>query len=127
MKKFKFKIHGTIKGGKNHIGITRAGRRYPLKAWAQWRDNVVGGIRELLEPSWIPFKGQVTMKVQYIPYDLKRRDLPAMQDSIFHCLERAGVVLDDAQIIGIQWETMPKDKENAGASVFLEELASPPM
>ena len=123
MKKFEFKIHGAIKGGKNHINITRTGHRYPNRKWAEWRDQVVREIREELKNKE---KDMITtpcqMQVIYTPNDAKRRDMPAMIDAIFHCLERAGLVKDDYLIQRLRWYQMPKDVKNSGTSIEIEEI-----
>jgi len=124
MKKFEFKIHGQIKGGKNNICMTRTGHRYPNPKWAAWRDDVVSELNDLICATdiGIQFDKPVSMRVVYTSADLKRRDLPAILDSIFHCMEKAGLITDDFLVKDLVWESRPKDKENAGAKIFLEEL-----
>ena len=122
MKKFEFKIHGPIKGGKNHINITRTGHRYPNHKWAMWRNMIVYDLKGFMPDGFQIFDKPITMKVVYTPADLKRRDLPAILDSIFHVMEKANLVTDDFLVKDLIWESRPKDKENAGASIFLEEL-----
>src|SRR3990167_5131737 len=124
MKKFLFKIHGQIKGGKNNICITRTGHRYSNPKWAAWRDDVVSELNDLICATdiGIQFDKPVSMRVVYTSADLKRRDLPAILDSIFHCMEKAGLITDDFLVKDLVWESRPKDKENAGAKIFLEEL-----
>jgi len=75
----------------------------------------------LIPPAFV-FDKPVSMRVIYTPADLKRRDLPAILDSIFHCMEKAQLVVDDCLIKNLVWESRPKDKEKSGVSVFLEEL-----
>ena len=124
MKKFEFKIHGQIKGGKNNICMTRTGHRYPNPKWAAWRDDVVSELNDLICATdiGIQFDKPVSMRVVYTSADLKRRDLPAILDSIFNCMEKAGLITDDFLVKDLVWESRPKDKENAGAKIFLEEL-----
>lgn len=123
MKRFEFKIHGPIKGGKNAVQITRSGHRYPNPKWAAWRDQIVNGIQELwLKSGYAIFDKPCFIHIIYIPADLKRRDTPAMLDSIYHCLERAEIVKDDCLIQRVHWEPLPKDKDKAGASIILEEI-----
>ena len=62
------------------------------------------------------------MKVIYTPHDLRRRDLPAMLDSIFHCMEKAGIIKDDFLVKNLNWTALKKDDINAGVSVEIEEL-----
>ena len=121
-KSWQFSIHSIIRGGKNHVGITRWGRRYPLKSWVVWRDRVVSDLKEILKPS--PER-MITkpcrMTVAYVPGDLKRRDLSAMLDSLFHCFEKAGLIEDDALVTDLSWTVHSLDRNNPKVEVRLEE------
>lgn len=85
-----------IIGGKNNMGITRSGRHYPKPKWAKWRDEVVSVIRRQLPEGFKPISEPCNVKLYYVAGDKRRRDFPAIVDSIWHCLERAGVVKDDS-------------------------------
>ena len=106
-----FTINGIIRGGKNHIGITRTGRRYPLKNWAKWRDQVVAEL-------WRQALGEKILDkpchfiANYWKGDRRKRDVPAMLDSLYHCFERAGVVKDDSLFEGVTWVPRGYDKIN---------------
>ena len=89
-------IPGQIMGGKNNMLVTRTGRHFPKRSWAQWRDRVVIVVRGQLPADWTPISKPCIMSLTYVPGDRRRRDMPAIVDSIFHCLERAGVVADDS-------------------------------
>ena len=120
MKQFEFTIRGSIRGGKNSILINRTGHRYPNPVWAKWRDEVVAELKrqQFIELIEVP----CSIQVKYTPYDRKRRDTPAMLDSIYHCLERAGIVADDCLIKNVSWVQFPLDKEKAGVEIVIEEL-----
>lgn len=118
MKQFRFSIRGPIKGGKNNMLMTRTGRHYPNPKWAKWRDGIVAG----LVGKCSIFDKPVKMEVVYIPEDLRRRDLPAMLDSIFHCLERAKLIVDDFLVKNLLWISLPKNVAMAGAEIMIEEI-----
>lgn len=89
------KITGQIIGGKNNICITRTGRRFPNKKWAAWRDLKVGEVRARLPKDFKTIDHPVNVEIDYVAGDKRRRDFPAICDSIWHVLEKAGVVSDD--------------------------------
>lgn len=69
-----------------------------------------------------PIVGPVEMIVDYVPGDLKRRDLSALLDGLFHVMEKAGILLDDAQVKNLQWHQWPLDRKNPKCRVTLEQL-----
>ena len=95
----KITISGQAKGSKNNVLMTRHGRRYPKPNFAAWRDYAileVKGQNVLMEPISRP----VDVIIHYFPEDRRRRDVPGIIDGIWHVLERAGVVKDDALLGG---------------------------
>jgi Holliday junction resolvase RusA-like endonuclease len=107
---------GFIRGGKNAICITRTGHRYPNKAWALWRDEMVSQIKG--QYSGPVIADPVLAEIEYFAGDRKRRDIPAILDSIWHCLERAEVVADDCLIKSVYLKG-EYDKANPRAIVRL--------
>lgn len=91
-------LTGPIKGGKNNMVVTRTGHHFPTKDWARWRDKMVATIKMQLPPDWQPITIPVTMRLDYYAADHRRHDQPAILDSIFHVLEKSGVVADDCLI-----------------------------
>src|SRR3990167_10815937 len=114
----KLKISGQLKSGKNNMGISRE-RHYPLKAWAEWRDRVVGEIWTQYEGA--PLGAQCRISVRYWAGDRRRRDVPGMEDALWHCLERAGVIADDKLFMETHFYSN-YDKENPRAEVEIESL-----
>ena len=110
MKSLALTIVGPIKGGKNNMGITRTGRHYPKAKWGSWRDGVVllllGQNR-----AKIVFDSPSQVEARYWRGDNRRRDIPAMIDSVWHCLERAGIVEDDTMLEDCDWRCMGLDRE----------------
>ena len=90
-----FKISGQILGGKNNIIITRSGKRIPSATWAAWRDKAVAEVRAQLPKDWEAITVPVNVQLDYVAGDRLRRDMPAPIDSVWHVLEKAGVVADD--------------------------------
>jgi Holliday junction resolvase RusA-like endonuclease len=97
-KNLKIVILGQIRGGKNNMIVTRSGLHFPKPEWEKWRNEAVSAVKQQLPPGFVPFSEPATVRLTYIAGDRRRRDQPAIMDSIFHVLEKAGVVTDDALI-----------------------------
>lgn len=91
----KLTFKGQIVGGKNNLIVTRSGHRFPKKSWAQWRDRQVEDIKSQLPPNFEMITKPCQIEIQYVASDKRRRDMPAILDSIFHVMEKAGVIADD--------------------------------
>lgn len=91
-------ISGQIMGGKNNICITRTGHRFPKPAWAKWRDKAVAEVRAQLPPNWKPIDAPTNVRLDYVCGDKRRRDFPAICDSVWHVLEKSGFVADDTHL-----------------------------
>lgn len=113
---FSILIPGQIFGGKNNMIVTRSGLHFPKKSWAQWRNRVVMLIKAQLPEDWKPINEPRNVHLEYVAGDKRRRDMPAIVDSIFHCLEKAGVVEDD-NLIWISSSTRSYDKEKPFARI----------
>jgi len=83
--------------GKNQVGITRTGRRYPNKRFVEWRRQMITQLNYFQCPQWTD-KDVFRCDIRYWPNDRRTRDLPGMTDAIYHCLEQAGVLASDGQI-----------------------------
>lgn len=109
-------LHGQIKSGKNRVLTTRKGHRYPPKEFKVWRDAMMAQIGNV----HTPITGDVVMSVDYVPGDKIRRDVPGMLDALCHLIERAGLVLDDAQVKSVKWITLPVSPRKAHCIITLE-------
>lgn len=99
--------------------VTRAGLHFPKPEWAKWRDGVIRQVNsQFFEPT---IAAPCRATVNYWAGDRKRRDIPAILDSIWHVLERSGVVEDDSLIKSVIFEG-GYDKENPRAIIALEEM-----
>jgi Holliday junction resolvase RusA-like endonuclease len=112
----KITITGQIKGGKNNMVVTRAGLHFPKKDWAAWRNQTVAEIKAQLPTGWQPLSNPCSLTLEYVAGDLRRRDQPAIIDSIFHCLEKAGVVTDDT-LLWVEKSSRRHDKEKPMAKL----------
>jgi len=111
------RIDGQIRGGKNNIVITRSGRRFPRPEWAKWRDATVLQLKIQKPGAWV---GNMPMlfEIEYKAADKRRRDMPAIMDSLWHCLEGAGIVEDDCLLVGGTW--VPVGYGEPGVTIRLE-------
>lgn len=121
-----FTIRGQIRGGKNNMLMNRRGQHYPNRKWAVWRDET---IREI-DRQWghnangepnrfcIPLR----VKVLYWAGDRRKRDVPAMIDAIWHCLERGRFIDDDSLLKSVDWEDCGYDKENPRTEITIEAI-----
>lgn len=114
----KFTIKGQCKSGKNHMQISRTGRHFPLKSFVDWRASVEAQVREQVGfPQ--PIEGRCFAFFDYVPGDLRRRDVPGMIDALFHVFERLALVKDDSLIKNVRWETQEINRDNPYVSVEL--------
>jgi Holliday junction resolvase RusA-like endonuclease len=104
-----------IPSGKNHVRITRTGRRYPTARFAQWRATAYQQLHSQLikQPAWRqwPSGASMSLTVYYRPLDRRQRDVPGMLDALLHLLERAEVIQDDAQVKAVWWTRAPTTQE----------------
>lgn len=113
-----FTLWGQIPSGKNAVLITRTGHRYPAKRFVKWRTEAM----RQLPPVAGPFLGPLHLIVDYVKGDLRRRDLPGMTDAILHLIEKAGYVLDDAQVVQQTWTPFPIDRKHPRCTITLSPL-----
>jgi Holliday junction resolvase RusA-like endonuclease len=118
----KLKIQGQIKSGKNNMGVTRGGLHFPRRDWKEWRDGVLTQISAQLVGFLPPEVASYAITFDYHPGDNRRRDVPGMIDALFHCLERAGVVKDDAHFKDVVWKTYPIDRGNPRVDIEISPL-----
>ena len=103
-------ICGQIRGGKNNMIVTRTGLHFPKPEWAKWRDEAVRGIKEQLPRNFTAITEPVNVRLEYVAGDHRRRDFPAICDSIWHVMEKAGVVQDDT-LLWVAESTREYDKD----------------
>jgi len=115
-------ITGQVHGGKNSMGITRTGKHYPRAAFKSWRDAAIMEVRQ----QWRWRKAivdPVSVVIEYWSADKRRRDIPAIIDSLWHVLERADVVLDDSLLGGagcsVNFKNEGVAKKEPGVVIFL--------
>jgi Holliday junction resolvase RusA-like endonuclease len=113
-------VTGQIRGGKNNMIVLRSGIHIPKKEWAKWRDQKVAEVKAQLPKGWKPIDKPTNFSLKYVAGDKRRRDLPAIIDSLYHVLEKAGVVADDTFL----WMTLSsrdydKEKPRAELTIYL--------
>jgi Holliday junction resolvase RusA-like endonuclease len=111
-------VSGQVRGGKNNMIVLRSGIHIPKKEWAKWRDQKVAEVKAQLPKGWMPIDKPTNFSLKYVAGDKRRRDLPAILDSLYHVLEKAGVVADDTFL----WMTLSSrdyDKENPRAELTI--------
>lgn len=115
MDSFTFVLTGILPGGKNAVKTTRTGHRYPDQRFVLWRANALSQL-----PAKVPhFPGPVQLLVDYVPGDLRKRDMPGMMDALLHLLEKAKLVKDDAQVVALTWTPFPLDREHPRCTVTI--------
>lgn len=113
-------ILGQVRGGKNNMGV-KNGRHYPSKTFAKFSQDAISQLRR--QYSGPAIDKPCYAHLAYFYGDKRRRDWPMVMDSVWHCLERAGVVMDDCISIlgarGVLFMTPIYDKENPRVEIGL--------
>lgn len=118
-----YTMTGQIRGGKNNICITKSGHRYPNKEWAAWRDTQVYSLKAQRSDKTLDMP--CFLSVDYVASNKQRRDIPAILDAIMHCLEKSGIVADDALIKHVYIRT-GYDKDNPRATLKIYPMETLP-
>ena len=118
--KLELSIYGQIRGGKNNMQMTRTGRHYPNPEWARYRDRVVRQLKEQVKGVYAPISVPCRVSISYWKGDLRKRDVPAILDSIWHCLERAEIIEDDCLIEDVDFSNIGLDREDPRVDIILE-------
>lgn len=116
------KIDGQIKGGKNNMIVLQNGLHIPSRQFKEWRDNAV--LQISLQPQQTFSNPHLFWIFEYTPSDRRRRDVSALLDAVFHCLEKSAVVSDDSIIQNMIFFHHQPDKENAGIIIYAYEIDS---
>ena len=116
--RFALRLTGQIRGGKNNMTVCRNGAHIPKPGWKIWRDAAVSEISRQLPHRWTPIAEPCCVRLEYFAGDKRRRDMPAIIDSIWHVLERAGFVKDDT-LLWVSESVRHYSKETPGAIITL--------
>ena len=54
----------------------------------------------------------VTVEVEYVPGDLLTRDVPGIEDALWHLLERSRVLLNDRCPVNVMWKAASSDRNS---------------
>ena len=95
------------------MGITRTGRHYAKPRFANWREHAAYEILQQ-KATWptkqkmmLPLLGDLVVTISYreivkVPAN-GTRDLPGMQDALWHLFTYCGLIENDGQIKGMTW------------------------
>lgn len=115
-----------IKGiGKNNIGITRNGIRYPKKSFKEFRNYLISEILNILMHKYrnfTTFETPVALTVYLFQNDRRNRDIPAILDAVCHILEKSGIIKDDGLVFKSVCEKCFAEKEKGAIYIKVEKL-----
>jgi len=118
MKVLELKFTGQVHGGKNNYIVLRNGMHVPSKVFKQWRYAAISQVVLQKPYQFKPLENpNLLWTIEYTPSDRRRRDMPAIIDSLFHVIERTGFVVDDGIIKQINYRELPVDKMKAGVLI----------
>lgn len=121
-----FNLLGQMPSGKNSVNTTRDGRRYPNERFVLWREKAMWEVRmQIRGQQLFSLTSKIYMEAWYWPGDLRRRDVPGMEDALCHLFEKMGIVKDDALICDQNFHTMELDRERPRIKIQLSEIDSP--
>jgi len=108
-----FSLTEQMPSGKNRIKETfvRGKKiRYPDARFKAWRATASVEIMQQ-KRTWsqqqkmaLPLRNDIYVTISYRALDKRRRDIPGMLDALWHLLEYAEIIEDDAQIKGVTWD-----------------------
>lgn len=109
-------LTGQIPSGKTSgvkQGFTKSGKlyRYPNARFKDWREDALCQILAQGIYKKPPLGMPVTLKVEYWPGDRRTRDVPGMQDALFHLIVKAGILQDDGLIYDCHWLRQPMNRQ----------------
>lgn len=112
-------LEGQVRGGKNNMKVTRSGHHYPNPSFLLWATTAILSLKRQKQFPTLCDDNNGNWCFIYTPADRKRRDITAILDSVFHCLERAMIVSDDSIIRNITFITLPPNKNNPKLEIIL--------
>ncbi len=99
-----------IPSGKNAQAVTRTGRHYARPRFASWRSIAAHEVLvqktklTVAQHLRLPLFGDLTATISYRAFDNVLRDLPGMQDALWHLLTHCNIIENDGQIKGVTWQ-----------------------
>lgn len=121
-------LTGQMPSGKNSVNVTRSGHRYPNERFVSWREKAMWEVKmQLKNQTLFSPTSKVYMECWYHPGDLRRRDVPGMEDALCHLFEKMGIVKDDSLICDQNFHTMELDRKNPRIRIQMsgKEVVSP--
>ena len=116
-----YTFRGQCRSGKNAMQVTRYGHDYAKPQFKQWREDWA---KQLLQQRGLknPIETPTKAIILYTPGDLRRRDAPGIQDALWHLLEHAKAIKDDALIKTVIYEQQPLNRKNPGVVLILKPI-----
>lgn len=116
-------LTGQMPSGKNAVNVTRTGHRYPNVRFESWREKAMWEVKmQLKNQKLFPPTSNVYMECWYWRGDLRRRDVPGMEDALCHLFEKMGIVNDDAQICDQNFHRMSLDRKNPRITIQMSDI-----
>lgn len=118
-------LTGQMPSGKNAVNITRSGRHYPNQRFVVWREKAGWEVKiQLRGQALFPPTARVLMECWYYPGDLRRRDVPGIEDALLHLFGKGQMQLvnDDSQITDQNFHTMELDRVNPRIKIQLSQI-----
>lgn len=122
-------LRGQIRGGKNQMIVLRNGMHVPNASFRKWRDDAIGQVKAQVQSKEYASnlvygkdmsKSPIKATLWYWKGDLRRRDVPAIIDAIWHVLERSGIVADDCLIEDVDFKSMGLSRTEPKVEIRLE-------
>lgn len=116
-------LSGQMPSGKNSVNVTRTGHRYPNERFVAWREKAMWEVRiQLANQVRFSPESLVYMEMWYHRGDLRRRDVPGIEDALCHLFEKMGIVNDDSQICDQNFHRMKIDRKNPHIRIQLSDI-----
>ena len=108
----KLTILGQARGGKNNIGVSRSGFRYPNKLFSLYKKDACSQLENQVFNYPMIKDKSFKYIFDYTPEDNRRRDATAILDGLFHIMEKLSIVEDDKLIKDFFFKEHPADKKD---------------
>lgn len=126
-------LEGQCPSGKNAVGITKSGRRYPSKRFAAWRASCFEQIKKQLPKKFQQIKTDCNVTLDYYAGDLRKRDTPGIIDAVWNVLEnygatkgvkKSGLIVSDDYYLGgatgkVSYASRGLDRQNPRIYIIL--------
>lgn len=97
-------------GGKGKV-VTKL-HRFPRKPFERWREEMCAQFQQQRAPwaMYFPIHEPVSIFIQYVPADHIGRDVPGLEDALWHAFEHARLVTNDRYFRDVVFVQMPVNR-----------------